>query len=175
MDRWVDIVIVGQHRPACITLHHRPTHIPPRQHTRQTHTHTQIEEQDKILAARRSNNLLDTTKIVAALQDVHIPEIHEACEGVRCARVSVCVCVCVLGACSVGRLEHLRVKKPAALRLVCLGRPSLPIQRTPPTHFLPHQVFKRMRVNLEKEGVWPDKLPKRANSQAASSAAPPSS
>lgn len=43
----------------------------------------QIEEQNKILAARRSNNLLDTTKFVKALPDVHIPEIHEACEGVR--------------------------------------------------------------------------------------------
>jgi hypothetical protein len=42
----------------------------------------QIEEQDKILKARRSNNLLTTDKIVAALPELHIPEIHEACEGV---------------------------------------------------------------------------------------------
>lgn len=70
-----------------------------------------IEEQDKILKARRSNNLLTTDKIVAALPELHIPEIHEACEG----------------------------------------------------------VFQRMRKNLEAEGVWPDKLPKRATKVIADS------
>jgi hypothetical protein len=43
----------------------------------------QIDEQNKILAAKRSNNELDTTKFCAALPDVHIPDIHEACEKVR--------------------------------------------------------------------------------------------
>lgn len=71
-----------------------------------------IEEQNKILAAKRSNNELDTTKFCAALPDIQIPDIHAACEG----------------------------------------------------------VFKRMKVNLEAEGVWPDKLPKRTNHLA-----PPSS
>lgn len=89
----------------------RPTFPPP------THTHTQIEEQDKILAARRSNNLLDTTKIVAALPDVHIPEIHEACEGVRCslcAYVYVSVCLCLVDWMA-GAFE---CEKPAALHFV---------------------------------------------------------
>ena len=55
---------------------HPPTHPP-------TYPPTQsIEEQNKILAAKRSN-LLDTTKFVAALPDIHIPEIHEACDKVR--------------------------------------------------------------------------------------------
>jgi dTDP-4-dehydrorhamnose reductase len=63
-----------------------------------------IEEQDLILKAKRSNNLLDHTKLVNALPDVEILEIHEAME----------------------------------------------------------RVFQRMRVNLEREGVWPDHLPKRA-------------
>ncbi|TFJ84239.1 hypothetical protein NSK_004230 [Nannochloropsis salina CCMP1776] len=71
-----------------------------------------IDEQNKILAAKRSNNELDTTKFCAALPDVHIPDIHEACE----------------------------------------------------------KVFQRMKVNLEAEGIWPDKLPKRTNRLA-----PPSS
>ncbi len=62
-----------------------------------------VEEQDKILKAKRSNNTLDHTKLVGALPDVEILEIHDAME----------------------------------------------------------QVFQRMRVNLEKEGVWPDNLPKR--------------
>jgi len=40
-----------------------------------------IEEQNKILEAKRSNNELDATKLMAALEDcgVHINEIHEAC------------------------------------------------------------------------------------------------
>lgn len=63
-----------------------------------------IEEQNLILKAKRSNNLLDHTKLVNALPDVEILEIHEAME----------------------------------------------------------RVFQRMRVNLEREGVWPDNLPKRA-------------
>uniref|UniRef100_A0A7S3JXK2 RmlD-like substrate binding domain-containing protein n=1 Tax=Aureoumbra lagunensis TaxID=44058 RepID=A0A7S3JXK2_9STRA len=36
-----------------------------------------VEEQDKILKARRSNNELDCTKLVQALPDVPIPEIHD--------------------------------------------------------------------------------------------------
>jgi hypothetical protein len=62
-----------------------------------------VEEQDKILKAKRSNNTLDHTKLVAALPDVPIMEIHDSME----------------------------------------------------------KVFQRMRVNLEKEGIWPDNLPKR--------------
>lgn len=68
-----------------------------------TYTNFTLEEQDKILKAKRSNNLLDHTKLCAALPDLEIPEIHVAMEN-------------------------------------CM---------------------KRMRANLEKEGVWPDKLPKR--------------
>jgi 3,5-epimerase/4-reductase len=29
-------------------------------------------------------------------------------------------------------------------------------------HVAMEKVFQRMRINLEKEGIWPDKLPKRA-------------
>ena len=43
----------------------------------------QIEDQNKILAAKRSNNELNTTKLCVSLPDIHIPDIHEACEGVR--------------------------------------------------------------------------------------------
>jgi len=63
-----------------------------------------VEEQDKILAARRSNNELETKKITSALADVEILNIHDSCE----------------------------------------------------------KVFQRMKVNLEAEGIWPDKLPKKA-------------
>ena len=69
-----------------------------------TYTNFTVEEQAKILKAGRSNNTLDHTKLVNALPDVHIPEIHESME----------------------------------------------------------KVFQRMRANLEKEGIWPDNLPKRA-------------
>ncbi len=62
-----------------------------------------VEEQNLILKAKRSNNTLDHTKLVNALPDVYIPEIHESMEN----------------------------------------------------------VMKRMRANLEKEGIWPDNLPKR--------------
>lgn len=68
-----------------------------------TYTNFTVEEQAKILKAGRSNNTLDHTKLVNALPDVHIPEIHESME----------------------------------------------------------KVFQRMRANLEKEGIWPDNLPKR--------------
>jgi len=70
-----------------------------------TYNNFSVEEQAKILKAGRSNNTLDHHKLVNALPDVHIPEIHESME----------------------------------------------------------KVFQRMRVNLEREGVWPDKLPKRSN------------
>jgi len=70
-----------------------------------TYTNFTVDEQAKILKAGRSNNTLDHTKLVNALPDIHIPEIHESME----------------------------------------------------------KVFQRMRVNLEKEGIYPDKLPKRAN------------
>eukprot|EP01036_Dinobryon_divergens_P033675 gene33675-43524_t len=69
-----------------------------------TYTNFTVEEQAKILKAGRSNNTLDHTKLVNALPDVKIPEIHESME----------------------------------------------------------QVMIRMKKNLELEGVWPDKLPKRA-------------
>merc|ERR1712227_766912 len=70
-----------------------------------TYQNFTVEEQDKILAARRSNNELECTKIVEALPDVHIPPMQESIV----------------------------------------------------------EVFKRMKVNLEKEGVWPDNLWKRPN------------
>lgn len=41
-----------------------------------------IEEQDKILVAKRSNNTLDVSKMVDALPDVEIKEIHDAMVGV---------------------------------------------------------------------------------------------
>ena len=51
-------------------------------------TNFTLEEQDKILAAKRSNNELDCSKLVNALPDLEIPEIHVAvdrccAEGVR--------------------------------------------------------------------------------------------
>jgi 3,5-epimerase/4-reductase len=42
------------------------------------YTNFTVEEQDKILKAGRSNNELDTTKIVAALPDITIPPIKES-------------------------------------------------------------------------------------------------
>jgi len=68
-----------------------------------TYQNFSLEEQAKILKAGRSNNTLDHTKLVSALPDIKIPEIHESME----------------------------------------------------------KVFERMRVNLEKEGIWPNNLPKR--------------
>ncbi|CAM9157225.1 unnamed protein product, partial [Laminaria digitata] len=41
-----------------------------------------IEEQDKVLVAKRSNNTLDVSKMVDALPDVEIKEIHDAMVGV---------------------------------------------------------------------------------------------
>merc|ERR1719231_1848726 len=41
-----------------------------------------VEEQNKILAAKRSNNELNCTKLVDALPDLDIPEIHVALD--RC-------------------------------------------------------------------------------------------
>lgn len=73
-----------------------------------TWTNFTIEEQNLILKAKRSNNLLDHTKLVNALPDVEILEIHEAMD--RC--------------------------------------------------------FQRMRDNLQREGVWPDKIWKRAPKNA---------
>mmetsp|Transcript_24776 Transcript_24776/g.76519 ORF Transcript_24776/g.76519 Transcript_24776/m.76519 type:complete len:307 (+) Transcript_24776:49-969(+) len=43
-----------------------------------TWTNFTVEEQDKILKARRSNNELDCSKLLKALPDVPIPEIHDA-------------------------------------------------------------------------------------------------
>jgi len=68
-----------------------------------TYTNFTIEEQDKILKAKRSNNTLDHVKLLAAVPDLKIPEIHESMVD----------------------------------------------------------VFKRMKVNLEAQGIWPDNLPKR--------------
>lgn len=42
---------------------------------------------------------------------------------------------------------------------LCSALPDLEI---PEIHVAMEAVFQRMRVNLEKEGIWPDKLPKRA-------------
>lgn len=47
-----------------------------------TYTNFSLEEQAKILKAGRSNNTLDHSKLVAALPDVEIPEIHESMERV---------------------------------------------------------------------------------------------
>lgn len=47
-----------------------------------TYQNFTLEQQAEILKAGRSNNTLDHTKLCAALPDIHIPEIHEACEGV---------------------------------------------------------------------------------------------
>ncbi len=69
-----------------------------------TYENFSLEEQDKILKAKRSNNTLDHQKLVNALPDVEIPEIHASME----------------------------------------------------------KVMQRMKANLEAEGIWPDKLPKRA-------------
>lgn len=68
-----------------------------------TYTNFTLDEQALILKAGRSNNTLDHTKLVNALPDVNIPEIHVAMEG----------------------------------------------------------AMERMKINLEKEGIWPDNLPKR--------------
>jgi hypothetical protein len=70
-----------------------------------TYTNFTVEEQAKILKAGRSNNTLEHAKLVNAVPDLYIPEIHESME----------------------------------------------------------KVFQRMKVNLEKEGIWPNNLPKRAN------------
>lgn len=43
-----------------------------------TYSNFTVEEQDKILKARRSNNELDCTKLVKALPDMEILEIHDA-------------------------------------------------------------------------------------------------
>mmetsp|Transcript_11168 Transcript_11168/g.33327 ORF Transcript_11168/g.33327 Transcript_11168/m.33327 type:complete len:312 (+) Transcript_11168:87-1022(+) len=47
-----------------------------------TWTNFTLEEQDKILAAKRSNNELNCTKLVEALPDMDIPDIHTAID--RC-------------------------------------------------------------------------------------------
>lgn len=47
-----------------------------------TYTNFTVEEQDKILKAKRSNNTLDHAKLVAALPDITIDEIHVAMEKV---------------------------------------------------------------------------------------------
>lgn len=47
-----------------------------------TYTNFSLEEQAKILKAGRSNNTLDHTKLVNALPDIKIPEIHESMEQV---------------------------------------------------------------------------------------------
>jgi len=69
-----------------------------------TYTNFSLEEQDKILKAKRSNNTLDHVKLVSALPECEILEIHASME----------------------------------------------------------KVMQRMKANLEKEGVWPNNLPKRA-------------
>lgn len=47
-----------------------------------TYTNFSVEEQAKILKAGRSNNTLTHEKLVAALPDIEIPEIHESMERV---------------------------------------------------------------------------------------------
>lgn len=68
-----------------------------------TYTNFTLDEQALILKAGRSNNTLDHSKLVNALPDVDIPEIHVSMEN----------------------------------------------------------AMIRMKINLEKEGIWPDNLPKR--------------
>ena len=68
-----------------------------------TYTNFTLDEQAKILQAGRSNNTLDHVKLVSAVPDLVINEIHVAMEG----------------------------------------------------------VFQRMRQNLERDGTYPDNLPKR--------------
>lgn len=46
------------------------------------YTNFTLEEQDKILKAKRSNNELDTTKLVKANPDFNIHPIEEAVVGV---------------------------------------------------------------------------------------------
>jgi dTDP-4-dehydrorhamnose reductase len=45
-------------------------------------------------------------------------------------------------------------------RKLCEALPDIYI---PEIHESMEKVFQRMRVNLEKEGIWPDKLPKRSS------------
>ncbi|CAM9692860.1 unnamed protein product, partial [Ectocarpus sp. 13 AM-2016] len=47
-----------------------------------TYTNFTVEEQDKILVAGRSNNTLDVSKMVNALPEIEIKEIHVAMQGV---------------------------------------------------------------------------------------------
>eukprot|EP00903_Cladosiphon_okamuranus_P015515 g14325.t1 len=47
-----------------------------------TYTNFTVEEQDKILVAGRSNNTLDVSKMVNAMPELEIKEIHVAMEGV---------------------------------------------------------------------------------------------
>lgn len=42
---------------------------------------------------------------------------------------------------------------------LCACVPDIPIDEI---HVAMEKVFQRMRVNLEKEGIWPNQLPKRA-------------
>ena len=42
---------------------------------------------------------------------------------------------------------------------LCSSMPDVHIDEI---HVAMEKVFKNMRINLEKEGIWPDKLPKRA-------------
>ena len=37
-----------------------------------------IEEQDKVLTSKRSNNRLDTSKLESIYPNIHIPDIHTA-------------------------------------------------------------------------------------------------
>jgi len=72
-----------------------------------TYTNFSIDEQAKILKAARSNNELNCNKLVSALPDVEIKNIHESIHG----------------------------------------------------------VFQRMRVNLEREGIYPNNLPRRTQTK----------
>lgn len=47
-----------------------------------TYSNFTVEEQDKVLVAKRSNNTLDVSRMVNALPDVEIKEIHVAMVGV---------------------------------------------------------------------------------------------
>ncbi|CAM9819016.1 unnamed protein product, partial [Phaeothamnion confervicola] len=47
-----------------------------------SYTNFTVEEQDKILAAKRSNNELDVSRMVRDLPDVEIKDIHAAMRGV---------------------------------------------------------------------------------------------
>jgi hypothetical protein len=58
----------------CLALYKK--HVDPEY----TWSNFNLEEQAKVIVAARSNNTLDHAKLVAALPDIHIDDIHTAME-----------------------------------------------------------------------------------------------